>query len=143
MGLQWVLFLAEAESRSSKSQDLSSGWKVVDLEVKSWRILLAISGCTGSSTKPARGYPAAVSRRLAPWKLNLSKSGPTLLLALAPQHNVPSPAVAWTFLATAMISLLPKLHMACISGMSHQNVKRWMVHLGSLNRLSFFMSPPL
>jgi hypothetical protein len=79
MGLRWVLFLAEVDSHPSKSQDLSSGWKVVDLEVKSWRILPAVSGRTGS--KPSRGCSTAVSQRLAPQNLNLSKSRPTLLLA--------------------------------------------------------------
>jgi hypothetical protein len=142
MGLWRVLFLAEVDSHPSKSQDLSSGWKVVDLEGKSWRILPAISGRTGSRTKPNRGYSAAISRRLAPWNLNLSKPGPTLLLASAPQRNVPSPAVAWTFMATAMISLLPECHTACVSGMSHRNVMRWMVHLGSLNRLGFLCLLP-
>jgi hypothetical protein len=43
MGLRRVLFLAKVDSRPFKSQDLSSGWIVVIPEVKSWRILPAIS----------------------------------------------------------------------------------------------------
>jgi hypothetical protein len=35
MGLRQVLFLAEVDSRPSKSQDLSFGWIVVVPEVKS------------------------------------------------------------------------------------------------------------
>jgi hypothetical protein len=84
MGLQWVLLLAEVDSYPSKSQDLSSGLKVVDLEVKSQRILPTVSGRVGSRTEPARGCSAAASQRLAPWNLSLSKFGPTLLLAYAP-----------------------------------------------------------
>jgi hypothetical protein len=50
MGLWRVLFLAEVNSRPSRSQDLSSGLKVVALEAKSRRTLLAVSGRTGSRT---------------------------------------------------------------------------------------------
>jgi hypothetical protein len=81
MGLRQVLFLAEVGSYPSKCQDLSSGLKVVDLEVKSRGIRLAISGRAGSRTEPARGCSTAASRRLAPQNLSLSKSRPTLLLA--------------------------------------------------------------
>jgi hypothetical protein len=57
MGLRRVLFLTEDDSHLSKYQDLSSDWKVVDLEVKSWRILPAVSGHTGSRTELARAIP--------------------------------------------------------------------------------------
>jgi hypothetical protein len=53
MGLQQVLFLTEVNLHSSKSQDLSSGLKVVDLEVKSQGIWPAVSGRAGSRTEPA------------------------------------------------------------------------------------------
>jgi hypothetical protein len=81
MGLWRVLFLAEVDSHPSKSQDLSSDWIVVVPEVKSWRVLPAVSGRAGSRLKPARGYSVAASRRLAPRNLSLSKSEPTLLLS--------------------------------------------------------------
>jgi hypothetical protein len=53
MGLQRVLFLAEVDSYPSKSQGFSSGWNMVDLEVKSRGISPAVSGRAGSRTKLA------------------------------------------------------------------------------------------
>jgi hypothetical protein len=81
MGLRRVLFLAEVDLRLSKSQYLLSGLGVVYLEAKFRRTLPAISGRTSSRTEPARGCSAPASRRLATRNLNLSESGPTLLLA--------------------------------------------------------------
>jgi hypothetical protein len=70
MGLRRVIFLAKVILHPSKSQDLSSGWEVVVLEVKSWRTLPAILGRTGSRTELALGCSAAASRCLAPRNLN-------------------------------------------------------------------------
>jgi hypothetical protein len=53
MGLRRVLFLAEVYSRPSKSQGFSSGWKVVDLEVRFRGVSPTISGCASSRTEPA------------------------------------------------------------------------------------------
>jgi hypothetical protein len=55
MGLQRVLFLAEVNSRPSKSQDLSSSLEVIDLEVELRGVLAAVSGRAGSRTEPAGG----------------------------------------------------------------------------------------
>jgi hypothetical protein len=103
MGLRRVLFLAEIDSYPSKSQDLSFGSNVVDLEVKSRGILPAISGRAGSRTESARGYSTAASRHLAPRNLSLSKFGATLPLASVSQCNVPSPAGVWTLAAIMMV----------------------------------------
>jgi hypothetical protein len=64
MGLWWVLFLAEVDSYSSESHDLSSGWKAVDLEVKSCRVRQAVSGCASSRTELAGSCSAAITRLL-------------------------------------------------------------------------------
>jgi hypothetical protein len=64
MGLRRVLFLAEANSRSSKSQDPSSGSEVVALMVKSCSTRLAVSERAGSRTEPAQGCSAADARFL-------------------------------------------------------------------------------
>jgi hypothetical protein len=48
MGLWRVLFLAKVNSHLSKSQGFSSGWKVVEFEVKFHGILPAVSGHAGS-----------------------------------------------------------------------------------------------
>jgi hypothetical protein len=53
MGLRRVLFLAEVYSHPSKSQGFSSGWKVVELEVKFREVSSAILGRAGSQTEPA------------------------------------------------------------------------------------------
>jgi hypothetical protein len=78
IGLRRVLYLAEVNSRPSKSQGFSSGWKVVYVEVKFRGVSSAISGCAGSRTEPAWGCSAVVSRRPAPWNSCPSKFGPTL-----------------------------------------------------------------
>jgi hypothetical protein len=54
MGLRRVLFLSEVNSRPSKSQGFSFGWKVDDLENKFHRVSPAISGRAGSWSEPAR-----------------------------------------------------------------------------------------
>jgi hypothetical protein len=69
MGLRQVLFLAEVSTFSSKSQDFSSGSKVVDLEVKSRGVSSAVSGHAGFETDPAVSCFAAVSRCPVPWNL--------------------------------------------------------------------------
>jgi hypothetical protein len=48
MGLRQVLFLAELNSHPSKSQSLSSNWKVVDLQVEFCGVSPAISGHAGA-----------------------------------------------------------------------------------------------
>jgi hypothetical protein len=53
MGLWRVLFLSEVYSHLSKSQGFSSGWKVVELEVKFHEVSPAVSGRAGSQTEPA------------------------------------------------------------------------------------------
>jgi hypothetical protein len=66
MGLRRVLFLAEVDSYPSKSQAFSSGWKAVDLEVKSRGVSPAVSGRASSETEPAGGCLMDTSWRLAP-----------------------------------------------------------------------------
>jgi hypothetical protein len=52
MGLRRVLFLTEVYSHPSKFQGFSSGWKVVELEVKFRGVSPAVSGHAGSQTEP-------------------------------------------------------------------------------------------
>jgi hypothetical protein len=66
MGLRRVLFLAEVDSYPSKSQDLSSSLKVVDLEVNFRGVSPAVSGHAGSRTEPAGSWLMATSWRPAP-----------------------------------------------------------------------------
>jgi hypothetical protein len=66
MGLRRVLFLAEVNSRPSKSHDPSSGSKVVGLEVESRGVSPAVSGHAGSRTELAGGCLMAASWCPAP-----------------------------------------------------------------------------
>jgi hypothetical protein len=70
MGLRRVPFLIEVSTLSSKSQDSSSGLKVVDLEVKSRGVSPTVSGRAGSRVDPAGGRHAGACRHLAPRNLN-------------------------------------------------------------------------
>jgi hypothetical protein len=69
MGLRWVLVLAEVSSFPSKSQDSPFSLEVICLEVKSCRVLPAISGRASSETDLAGDRHVAAHRCQAPWDL--------------------------------------------------------------------------